>query len=127
MTWLVETVEAGGKASGSFEAQIDGLPGDDVVLDASVSGDGLEKPRVASATVHLVGEAGDTAWITPEEGGWMRSKDGRVELRFPAGAVKERTQVVMEAVPLDKGTPEHLFYLFRLDAVNEQSVAVDSV
>jgi uncharacterized repeat protein (TIGR01451 family) len=122
LTWTVDTVEAGGQAVGAFEAQIDGLQGDDVIVTATATSATLKEPMVVDAVVHLISQAGDSAWITPENGGWMRSADGRVELQFPAGAVKERTQVTMRPVSVLESdeASSFLFYRFELDAENEQ-------
>ena len=126
LTWEAEEIGPGEELNGSFGALVDGLPGDDVVVSLEASSPALIAPVQAEAVVHLIGEAGDEVWITPEEGGWLRSNDGRVELRFPAGAVTERTRVSYSPATDLADLPEYIYFPFELHAETESKQTVEA-
>ncbi|HRI55919.1 MAG TPA: hypothetical protein PK170_02365, partial [Anaerolineae bacterium] len=71
------------------------------------------------AVVEVAPPRQNRVWATPGEGGWLRSEDGRVDLRAPAGAMPRRTELrymVENSLP---SLPEHLVYAFRLESRDE--------
>ncbi|MEI2689426.1 MAG: carbohydrate-binding domain-containing protein [Anaerolineae bacterium] len=77
----------------------------------------------ASSVVEVAPPRQSRVWATPGEGGWLRSEDGRVDLRAPAGAVARRTELRYVALA-GQGLPPNVLIAFDLDAVDEQGQAV---
>ncbi len=118
LTWAIEQIEPGQGLHGGFQLRATGL-GIGELITNTVSAASADTPVVtASAVVEVAPPRQNRVWATPGEGGWLRSEDERVDLRAPAGAVPQRTELRYAAengLPL----PEHLLYAFRLEASDE--------
>ena len=106
------------------------LPGDVIsysvaitnVAETSLEQVVLDNPLPAGV-VYVAPRRQNRVWATPGEGGWLRSEDGRVDLRAPAGAVAGRTELRYVA-QASQGLPPHILVAFDLDAVDEQGQPV---
>ncbi len=118
LTWALGALAPGQAARGRFQLRATVL-GIGTLITNTVSAASANAPAVtASAVVEVAPPRQNRVWATPGEGGWLRSEDRRVELRAPAGAVAQRTELryaAESALPL----PEHLLYAFRLEASDE--------
>ncbi|MCX7853452.1 MAG: DUF11 domain-containing protein, partial [Caldilineales bacterium] len=123
LSWAIGRLEPGQGLGGGFQLRATGL-GIGTLITTTVSAGSANGPvATASAVVEVAPPRQNRVWATPEEGGWLRSEDGRVDLRVPAGAVPRRTEL-RYAFADDLKLPEHLFYAFRLEAGDETGQAV---
>ncbi len=94
LTWQPAAVAAGAVITGSFQARVPGLAlGATVTKTVTATAAGLSAPVSASAVVDVVSPRNNEVWVTPGQGGLLRSTDDRVLLRVPAGAVTGRVRV----------------------------------
>ncbi len=94
LTWPAGTLAAGATITGSFGARVQGLAlGETVTLTVTASSPALVAGQSATATVAVAPPAADEVGVTAAAGGWLRSTDGRLELRVPPGAVTHAARV----------------------------------
>ena len=87
LTWSLRALAPGEAARGGFQLRATGLSIGALIVN-TVSASSASTPLVtASAVVEVAPPRQSRVWATPGEGGWLRSEDGRVDLRAPAGAV----------------------------------------
>jgi len=100
LTWAVGELAAGQGVSGGFRARVQGLAiGATVTNTVTTQSPALATPLTAQAVVNVVPPTADEAWITPAQGGILRSTDGRVLLRVPPGAVRGPVQLHYRSRP----------------------------
>jgi RHS repeat-associated protein/uncharacterized repeat protein (TIGR01451 family) len=125
LTWQPAALAASVTITGSFQARVQGLAlGATVTNTVTATGAGLTAPIRASATVEVVSPRHNEAWVTPGQGGLLRSTDDRVLLRVPAGATGKRTRFTYAPVTDVPHPPPGLRFAFRLEAADEQGQAV---
>ncbi len=123
LTWAIDQIEPGEGLRGGFQLRATGL-GIGALITNTVSASSANAPLVtASAMVEVAPPRQDRVWATPGQGGWLRSEDGRVDLRAPAGAVQGRTEL-RYSLETNLELPEHLFYAFSLQARDSSGQAV---
>ncbi len=123
LTWSIDQIEPGQGLRGGFQLRATGLALGQLVAN-TVSAASANAPVVtASAVVEVAPPRQNRVWATPGQGGWLRSEDGRVDLRAPAGAVRGRTELRYTA-QASQGLPPHILVAFDLAAADEQGQAV---
>jgi uncharacterized repeat protein (TIGR01451 family) len=125
LTWAVSELGRGERLEGRFQVRVQGFQPGEVILN-SVEATAGEPKEVQQARVEtlVVQTMAETVWVTPEEGGLLRSADGQVEVRIPPGAMQDRTRVTYTPRPdIAEGTADRPF-AFDLEAENEAGQAV---
>jgi uncharacterized repeat protein (TIGR01451 family) len=117
LTWRLGSVPAG--AGGSFACTLqvaeEAMPGEHRFA-ASLNAEPPAQGAAAEASLWVELPPGEPVRLTPEEGGFLASPEGRVEVLVPPGAVTETLLLSYQAVPTT--TPELLFS-FALTATTE--------
>ncbi len=87
LTWSIDQIEPGQGVRGGFQLRATGLAIGEVITN-TVGATSANAPAVtASAVVEVAPPRQNRVWATPGQGGWLRSEDGRVDLRVQPGAV----------------------------------------
>ncbi len=93
LTWAVGMLAPGATLTGSFQARVQGLALGVTVTNTVLAGSPARaEVLTASAVVDIVPPRNDVVWVTPNEGGLLRSTDDRLLLRIPPGAVQAGTR-----------------------------------
>ena len=94
LTWQVGDLATGAVITGTFQARMQGLAlGETVINTVTAASPTLAAGVTAQAAVDVVAPRNNEAWVTPGEGGTLRSIDDRVLLRIPPGAVERRVLI----------------------------------
>ncbi|MCW5859249.1 MAG: DUF11 domain-containing protein [Caldilineales bacterium] len=126
LTWAVGELGPGQSASASLRARVQGKAiGDLLTSQATLTA--AEWPGVLSAwAVVGVGRPGNGRGRVDGSGGRVLSKDGRVRVEIPAGAVTEVVEVVLDAETAAGGDLPGLLTRFALTAMTEAGEPVGS-
>ncbi|HIC88033.1 MAG TPA: DUF11 domain-containing protein, partial [Anaerolineae bacterium] len=129
LIWRVSELRSGKGRLGRFQVRLQPLAVG-TQLHNRVSADGPFLPNSVSAVtaVTILPPAHNEAWVTPAQGGWLRSEDGRIEIHIPPGAVPIRTHFIYaplpdRALPIGAGSdlqPGSLRFAFSLEAKDEE-------
>ncbi len=90
-----------------------------------------DRPYELSASVPggmstLLEPSQQSGQISPENGGSIQDELGQIKLRFPAGAVKETTTILLTNQELGDGEQNNQMRRFVLEGVDEDGEVVDS-
>ena len=125
LTWTAAPIQPGTSLQGGFQLRAsDVVIGDVVTTTVTAASPGLMQVVSSDAVFEVGPPAGNSIWLTPGESGWLRSDDRRVDLRLPRQAVSRRTRIDYSR-PVDQPPlPEHIFYAFSLEGVDENGTPV---
>jgi len=125
VSWALPGLEAGQSWRRSLAARVAAGPGERLVNLAHLAG---EEGRVLTATAEVeVAFPAAAGWaaVSPQHGGVLRSADGRVEVRFPSGAVSRPAEARHRGLaPVDLASDRRIFYRFELLAREAAQPAV---
>ncbi len=94
LTWNVAEIQPGQVLTGTFQARAQGLNIGEVVTNTVIAtSQAITETVVAAIVVDIVAPARDDTWVSPTQGGWLRSEDGRIELFITPGAIKRPTRI----------------------------------
>ncbi len=123
LTWQVTALQPGEALTGSFQLRASGLAmGELATVQASAASPLADGGFLGSVVAESVPPAADRVRVTPAEGGWLRSVDGRVEVKAPAGAVG--TPLLFSYRPAEGGLPPGPRFAFQLNAEEEGDAPV---
>lgn len=126
LTWTLQRIAPGQAVRGGFQLRATGLAIGELVVN-TVSAVSANAPVVtASAVVEVAPPRQNQVWTTPAEGGWLRSEDGRVDLRVPPGAMMRRTELIYTAQPTLPTEPAGMIFALGLNARDEVGQVVGS-
>jgi uncharacterized repeat protein (TIGR01451 family) len=119
LVWAAGELAAGATITGGFQARVGGLAlGATVTNTVYATAAGLAAVT-ATVALDVVSSRSNEVWVTPGEGGRLRSTDDRVDLRIPPGAVQRRTRISYTTRPDLEHLPPHILAPFALDAQDE--------
>ncbi len=123
LTWAIERIEPGEGLHGGFQLRATGL-GMGQLITNTVSAVSAATPVVtASAVVEVAPPRQNRVIATPAEGAWLRSEDGRVDLRVPPQAVTTDVAVQYQPQPATGG----LLAVFGVDIGPERRSSANAV
>ena len=123
IAWPLKSLQPGEWVSGRFRGRIGEQKTGSQLKQALTMVAGDSKFQ-AVTMVTVATPRGDKVRMTPETGGWLRSGDGRVELKMPVGAVTENVDIVYKANVEDVKPREGMRAPFSLNAVTERGKEV---
>jgi RHS repeat-associated protein/uncharacterized repeat protein (TIGR01451 family) len=97
LTWAIDQIEPGQGLHGGFQLRATGLGIGELITNTVSAASANAAVVTASAVVEVAPPRQNRVWATPGEGGWLRSEDGRVDLRVSPGAVDRSTEFSYEA------------------------------
>ncbi len=124
LTWTLERIAPGEAVRGGFQLRATGLAIGELVANSVSASSANAIVVTATALVEVAPPRQNRVWAMPGEGGWLRSEDGRVDLRAPAGAVRGRTELRYTAQASQTNLPPNILVAFDLAAADEQGQAV---
>ena len=120
LTWQVGDLATGAVITGTFQARMQGLAlGETVINTVTAASPTLAAGVTAQAAVDVVAPRNNEAWVTPGEGGMLRSIDDRVLLRVPPGAVERRVRFTYRPQADVLNPPAGLRLAFSVEAQDE--------
>ena len=120
LTRQIAEFRPGQTLTGSFQTRVTGLEiGQSVTNTVVANSVAVADTVTASISIEVVAPRADQAWITPEQGGWLRTTDGRVTLHFPPGAVKNRTRISYAALAEVPAKYDQMRFAFSLEAADQ--------
>lgn len=96
ITWTLPTLAGEARVTLTFQVRVTGAAAGEVLNRAQITAAGYDGSLDALASVRVLPPPAE-AVITPAQGGVLSAADGRVEVRFPPGAVER--PVVARYVP----------------------------
>ena len=125
LTWDAGVLAAGSAITGSFRARAQGLAlGEAVTSTVMLTSADLARPLTDLAVIDIVPPAADQVEGTPAQGAILRSSDGRVLLKIPPGAVRNRTRFSYRADPATRPLPWPMAVVFALEAATADGQVV---
>ena len=120
LTRQIAEFRPGQTLTGSFQTRVTGLEiGQSVTNTVVASSVAVADTVTASIVIEVVAPRADEVWITPEQGGWLRTTDGRVALHFPPGAVKTATRISYAALADVPVKYDQMRFAFSLEAADQ--------
>ncbi len=124
LTWPVAALQPGEALTGSFQLRATGLAmGELATVQASAASPLADGTALGSAVAEITPPAADRVRVTPAEGGWLRSLDGWVEVKAPAGAVA--APLLFSYRPAEGALPPGPRFAFQLNAEVEGGAPVE--
>jgi hypothetical protein len=125
LVWSPGDLSASQVLTGTFQARLTGVAvGETVTSTFSVTASSITETLTTEAIVDGVGPLSERAWSSHRQAAWLRSPDGRVALRIPPGATKNRTEFIYrEHSQLDQ-IEQTLATSFALEAQDETGATV---
>ncbi|MEI2689186.1 MAG: hypothetical protein V9H69_05490 [Anaerolineae bacterium] len=118
LTWQIAALQPGEALTGGFQLRATGLAvGELATVQASAASPLADGVSLGSAVAEITPPAADRVRVTPGEGGWLRSTDGRVEVKAPAGAVA--VPLLFSYRPAEGALPPGPRFAFQLNAEGE--------
>ncbi|MCB0250620.1 MAG: DUF11 domain-containing protein [Anaerolineae bacterium] len=125
LTWNAGDIQPGNGLAGGFQLRATGLTIGAVVTNTVTAASPALAQVVSSIAVIDVGPpASNSIWATPQEGGWLRAEDRRMDIRLPRQAVAQRTRINYARSADLPPLPDNILYAFRLEAVDENGTPV---
>ncbi|HRI57114.1 MAG TPA: hypothetical protein PK170_08470, partial [Anaerolineae bacterium] len=118
LTWQVDALQPGEALTGGFQLRVNGLVvGELAAVQASAVSPLADGTALGRVVAEVTPPSADQVRVTPAEGGWLRSEDGRMEVKAPAGAVAATQTFSYRAS--DRDLPPGLRFAFDLNSQGE--------
>jgi len=117
LTWEVGDVWPAKVVQVGFQVEVLGLDAGEAVTNMARASNIMRgEMTTETAILRIVSPVGNTAVVSPEWGGWLRTEDGRVEVDAPPGAVSETTNLLYVPLQLTLNNFPRLLDVFSVRA-----------